>query len=331
MHDAARNPIRPHARRAAGPFVGARRFAALGALLPALHGAAQTAPDPLDPPPAREPAPVAPDARAAPVPARPNLPGVDDAQLPGAAGALMPEGSFVAARRGRIGPWRDSWMFVFDSDEDGRSDPPITLLPCLNLLEMRRLAESRAQGATFEVSGEVFVYHGRNYLLPLFFTTVSHGAQQPAQRPAPDPDAPARTPDPDNPTAEDIIESLKRDEAARPAARPGQGGAGHADRAAPRREGEFLRERRGRLWREREGRWRFVFDSGASQQAGVDPPMTVLPSLALESMERIMQRRGEATSLIVSGRVFVYEGENYLLPTMFLLAPDSTDGVASAH
>src|SRR5690606_33419511 len=145
--------------------------------------------------------------------------------------------------------------------------------------------------------------HGRNYMLPMVFSVVAAPDEAAPEAPEAPTGAPASPVfDDDDPDARALMEELRAasrpsDPESRPTVRTGEPGA-PAD-AAPRREGEFLTSRKGRLWREREGRWRFVFDSGASQSPGVDPPMSVLPCLALMEMERIIERRGEATSFIV--------------------------------
>lgn len=139
------------------------------------------------------------------------------------------------------------------------------------------------------------------------------------------------------PTVEQILADLERQRGARPPgvdpqrrpavdqARPGASGlAPWLDpnrQAGPNRlllEGTFIFERRGRLARSRmSGEWYFVFDADA--QGFADPPMIMLPCMALEHMERIAEARGDAVVFIVSGEVKVYHGRNYLLPTGYLI------------
>ncbi len=81
---------------------------------------------------------------------------------------LLLEGTFVFERRGRLARSQLSgeWYFIYDADGHGFADPPMVLLPCMALQHMERIAELRGDSVVFIVSGEVKVYHGRNYLLP---------------------------------------------------------------------------------------------------------------------------------------------------------------------
>lgn len=85
-------------------------------------------------------------------------------------GRLLREGTFLTSRRGRmVRSSTGEWVYTFDSDAQGQSDPPMILMPCLNLMAMERLAERGGDALTFSVSGQVFVYHGKNYLLPSLY------------------------------------------------------------------------------------------------------------------------------------------------------------------
>ena len=77
-----------------------------------------------------------------------------------------PLDAFVLWRRGwMVRAAGGAWSFVYEADATGLADPPVILLPC-RLLE--RMARRAARGPML-VSGRVFPYHGRNYLLPTSF------------------------------------------------------------------------------------------------------------------------------------------------------------------
>lgn len=83
---------------------------------------------------------------------------------------LIPEGTQVVARRGRMsrGP-RGTWWFTFDADVDGLVDPPMVLLPCLLRERMERYAERSGGRTAMLLSGRVYQYEDRNYILPTMF------------------------------------------------------------------------------------------------------------------------------------------------------------------
>lgn len=83
-----------------------------------------------------------------------------------------------------------------------------------------------------------------------------------------------------------------------------------------RREGESLRKRDGQLLPSGERAYA-VFIAEADPQAGDDQPvpMIVAPCMKLESMERLIQDRGDDLRFTITGQVHTYRGVNYLLPT----------------
>jgi hypothetical protein len=85
------------------------------------------------------------------------------------------------------------------------------------------------------------------------------------------------------------------------------------------REGEFIVNRRGHLARAKDSsRLLFVFE--ADKKSTPERPMILQACRTLESMEQIVQQRGESVNFIVSGQVHTYRGRNYLLPTMMKIA-----------
>jgi len=80
--------------------------------------------------------------------------------------AAMPDGAPLANRAGRLvreGGW---WTFLFESDHPDHPEPPMRLMPNMTLEMMVKAAAAGGNGTVFIVSGEVTLFHGRNYLLP---------------------------------------------------------------------------------------------------------------------------------------------------------------------
>lgn len=79
---------------------------------------------------------------------------------------LLPEGATIVHRAGRLvrdGAW---WRFVFESDHRGFPEPPMKVLPGRGLELMIAAWEENAHGLLFQISGEVTLFEGENYLLP---------------------------------------------------------------------------------------------------------------------------------------------------------------------
>jgi len=118
---------------------------------------------------------VTPESKPVVEPARPAAPTL----APGAKvvdpgkGRLVREGTFIVSRSGRVvRSAAGDWLFAFDSDPNSRagSEPTMALMPCEKLMALERIAEKHGEGITYTMSGQVFVYHGRNYLLPANYT-----------------------------------------------------------------------------------------------------------------------------------------------------------------
>jgi len=85
------------------------------------------------------------------------------------AGPLRPQGSLIISRRGRMiqaSGGMTPWAFVFESDGPTMKDTPMFLMPCEELQQMEQIVQRKRDGVVLEVSGEVYVYRGVNYLLP---------------------------------------------------------------------------------------------------------------------------------------------------------------------
>ncbi len=84
----------------------------------------------------------------------------------------LPEGQAIVRRRARmVRVAGGDWALAFDSGIGGdvKLDRPLTLSPCLNLQRMEAWAMRAGDATSFEVSGRVLAYQGRNYLIPTMY------------------------------------------------------------------------------------------------------------------------------------------------------------------
>lgn len=264
---------------------------------------------------------------------------------------LIREGAFISEYQGLLRPLKGGgWAFVFDpSAAEGEEAKetrlkPMVIQPGLRLTEMRRLVEASDKPITFRVSGRVLVYNNRNYLLPTFYTTVAVG-----DRDSVAPGVDERTDDPAledfedlfadtqaDPTLDQSIEELERldrpSEVRVPRGPATDDSAEGESEATTRliREGVQITARTGRIVRAPGGNWMMTFDNDTDTQADVsdgttlDTPMEVLPCLSLQAMETLAERYGPRLRFTVSGTVYVYDGRNYLLPSMYIIEIDRT-------
>lgn len=272
--------------------------------------------------------PISPTTAVSPQAAPAAVPGV---QLDVPAGRHYPEGAFFPSRVGRlVRTPRGDVIFAPAAIPGGRAEPPLVLQQCATLAQL--LAAVGTAEPAVSVSGQVFVYRGRHYLLPTAFALADAPSTEAAPAPAPPAPILAGAEDPDPAVAELIRELEARpgppraiDPAPAPTddSRPGRrnGPPGYFDAAgdvagAPAEEGALLVSRRGRLVRlaAADGRYAVAFDNDPdSPSAGV---MVLLPCRALERLEGLAAQRGENVAFSVSGRVFAYEGRGYLLPVL---------------
>lgn len=272
-------------------------------------------------------------------------------------GGLLAEGSFLAGALGRPVQGRTgAWYFIFEPDQRGPggvSLPAMVLMPGPNLASLERAAGRLADSDRLRVTGQVFVYAGLNYVMlmapPIIETEQSKQPEQPAptppaaSQPGTQADAPAVTPAPasaepaqppaDEPSIQQIIEQLDRavGSSRRVELPPGTRAEAAASDSPPATglvPGGYLAARRGRLVRGSEGAPMLALDSGASGRT--ESPMILLPSQNLARMEAVAAAQGDRATFTVSGDVFVFKGQNYLLPRLFIVNRP-TDLIASGQ
>jgi len=96
--------------------------------------------------------------------------------------------------------------------------------------------------------------------------------------------------------------------------RPASGPARAASQTAMQ-ENTAIVNRRGKIVRDRSGGWVLVLDADASALA--DPPLRLLPCMLLENIEDYARRSGNNSPIIITGQVGLYNGQNFLLPTVY--------------
>lgn len=95
---------------------------------------------------------------------------------------LLRENTFITQRRGRMTrSMTNDWVFTMDADAKGKGEPAMVLMPCMNLQNMEKTVERAGEGTSFTVSGTVYVYKGRNYLLPTMYVVNRRSELSPAQ------------------------------------------------------------------------------------------------------------------------------------------------------
>lgn len=97
-----------------------------------------------------------------------------------ATGSLA-DGDMISRRTGRFVRQGVVWIITFDNDAeaDREKDAPLIVLPCLNHEKLEQLAGRQSDEFTVQISGRVFQYKGRHYLLPSVFQVVPEGDVRP--------------------------------------------------------------------------------------------------------------------------------------------------------
>jgi hypothetical protein len=250
---------------------------------------------------------------------------------------LLREGSAISRIVGDLtqDPDEKLWLFRPLEAETGGLRREFVLMPSPvleDLLRTHRLAGAPVQ---FEMTGRVFMYRGRNFLLPDFAPAIMRFDAKAGDTPVATDNAQATPSGADKfvPPADgagvdaredaivDEIERRLEERAGRaPQSRPsvsgsprGPGDASGTD--APLANGTRLTLRLGRLSRDPQaGSWRFV----PQQNSGSgDPSLEILPCLLLEKLETTARESDAPPAILISGTVYAYEGRNFLLPTSF--------------
>ncbi len=276
-----------------------------------------------------EPTEASPETGELPEAIRKLLLGVSE---PGASGmgTIAVEGAVLPERPGllRQTPYGE-WAFVFMGD-DGQAKAMV-LLPCRQLERMIESVSDLEEPAV-RLTGSLTVYDRVNYLLPTNYAVITAPVVAPAEA---EEGEGAEAIDPltrIDPELRDIAEALEAGRSrarslqapivSPPATRDPTDGGAQAEVEVERdalQEGDQLVRRRARLERQR-GLWTLRFDQDADGTA-METPLMVLPNSSLRAMERSVSRYGDQIAFEVSGSVYRYGRQPYVLITMYFVQP----------
>lgn len=240
--------------------------------------------------------------------------------------STLAEGSFIQGRLGDLvlAP-SGQVIFVPDRAERESGEGAVILLPCRAL---ERLQEEWSNQRVV-VSGEILTYHQRNMLLLSDYRLVREQPEpEPPTTPQPtEPDTDEPTGLEDDPEVQDLLRELDRPDPNDP--REGTDQLRDRLEALPRtpqrdagiltsgpEEGTLLLRRPARLVRNADGAWALAFDNDDPTDVKDNASIVVLPSRALMRMEQWAMDQGDAAKFLVSGRIYAYRGQSYLLPTI---------------
>ncbi len=94
----------------------------------------------------------------------------------------LPEGKLLTSMRGRVARTGEGELAFFrDGDSDSPTGGPMVLLPCQTLQSLEDLTAWRGESLILEVSGRVFEFENRRYLLPTSFVVQPPSETRPTQ------------------------------------------------------------------------------------------------------------------------------------------------------
>ena len=241
---------------------------------------------------------------------------------------LRPEGSFLLKRPGEIARLDNGSIAFLPAREPGTIGEPAMVVHKSEIWERlnAQLGESQ-RGLWVSLTGEVLVYHGRNYVLPMLLAFETDPTSDSAEPDTATPGAPE--PPTQDSRLDDLVRDLESDRQSRrsidPSARA-RGSGEASPEAAPEEglaklNGRMLARQRARLVRAAGGEWAIAIDNDGSTRE--PSTMRVLACSLLEQMEREAERLGDAWTFEISGTTLVVGQTVYLLPRMFVSLPQS--------
>jgi hypothetical protein len=226
--------------------------------------------------------------------------------------ALVREGHHLVESPGLLRFLGEDWVFETVSEGKRRS---FTLMPSLKLGELEQVASARGEGE-YRLSGRVYVYEKRNYLLVSEFASIGESEQLVSQESGTG-----------APSVADLIREFEQSRADRKQS-PADANGRRSEAVAIRREGTILTLGKGRIIQNPAG-WAYFEPLPLEGALERDPmatiPVVMLPSLMLEELEALAAFSSDAPIVTLSGEYFAHRGRNYLLPRMYLVERTPTE------
>ncbi len=239
-------------------------------------------------------------------------------------GRFLPEGTFLSSRAGVVAASKGGRLVFVPAEKEGATSSesaPLALLPNQRLAQLEATLGGSTEPRLATLSGQVFVYRERSYLLVSVFSLGGDRARNDAAAAGNEPRAPGPE---DRADAQALMRELDERSAGPRAMDRGGPGSTIGEERRPRRalsktpdllgEGTVLAWRRARLVRGLDGLV-LNFDSGTGN--GNLAPMPLLRCALTEQLEALAASRGEDVQVKVSGRLTAYAERNYLLPTAY--------------
>jgi len=257
---------------------------------------------------------------------------------------LLREGSVISRVIGDItlDPDEKHWVFRPIQPESGNLRREFVLLPSATLADMLRNRNISPSPIEYEVTGRVFIYKGRNYLLAELAPPIVRFDTRPSQTPSPEakpvttpngeakfvppPTTPARR-DPsigkdDDATVDAIERRLEQRVGRSPIGRIADDSESATSERAKAPTSAGLPEpgtrlvlRSGRLMRDPSaGSWRFVPEQVTGKGDG---SLEILPCLLLERLELTTRESDSPPTVLISGQIIVFNDAAYLMPSSF--------------
>ncbi len=236
--------------------------------------------------------------------------------------ALVREGAFLSGMQGELRRTELGWVMDFAPDQaTGERLVSMVLQRGMTLSAMEQIIEAHSEPIGFVVSGQVFVYQGRNYLLPTRFAVTTNeepaNTQESSTAPSTGTPAPEGLPGFEDaeqePSVDNLLGGFQQGSAGDQPLAPASAGS------AMLREGKMIAQVRGRVLPGAGGDLVFTQDTDPDSDASDLPPMRLMPCLNVERLEKLRLEWGDRLVVQMSGRLFVDNGQPMLLPTMYIV------------